>query len=143
MAETISSYYTDITYKNAYKAHTEMDVALLAHPDYLDGTRKFLEDCKKNPTKALTALKKVKTGFLRAPKHYAVNMAIIKSIPDIKAKIEEIKLQIERDYHNTEFVRKRLIQYHRVVFGKVVPRSKFINTFIKVQNILRCFMKSI
>lgn len=138
-----NSIYNDCVYQHANKAYAEVDVDLLAHPDYLDGTREFLEDCKKSPTKALTIYKKIKSGHLRAPKHYLQNKQLIKSIPDIKEKIEVIKSKIKSDYHSTEFVRKKLIKYNRVVYGKVVPRSKFINTLIKIENIFRCFLKSI
>jgi len=142
MNTTTNNFYFDPFYQNAYKAYSEIDVGIHAHTDFLDGTRSFLKDCKICPTKAITALKSIKSGQIRAPKFYLKNKKYVLGLPDISNTIEKLKADYKTEYHNTWFVRNQFLRLNRVVYGKIVPRSKTLNFYIKCLNIMRCFFKS-
>ena len=131
--QAIADFSINNIKNNAQYAKCELDTSLRVHPDFVNRNLAHIQDCIENPTRGLIARRLMRKSELNAPKYYRNNLKEYMDFPAVKEKLSEFneKFYSKSLYYKTGYFRKRLINQDRIVFGKVLRRSKLNHILIK------------
>lgn len=111
---------------NAYWSRVAIDTRFRADNYSVSDYKAHLNDCYKNPTIGMLANREYITkNPMNYPMQANANLKILKSQPDIKVLLGDIKNKISTIYPKTKHIREYIINHDRVTLNEVKKCRKY------------------